>query len=74
MPATDDVFRPDLEPGQWVAHPDRADWGPGQVQSAIGHRVTVMFEHAGKVLIDARHVALRPTDGPHDAGGVRRRR
>ncbi len=47
-----------LEPGQWVRHPARPDWGIGQVQSVIGSRVTVNFEHAGKVLIEARQVAL----------------
>lgn len=50
-----------LEPGQWVRHPDRPDWGEGQVQSVVGERVTVNFEHAGKVLINARIVTLEPT-------------
>ncbi|GAB4139968.1 MAG: DUF3553 domain-containing protein [Sphingomonadales bacterium] len=45
-------------PGLRVRHPGQPDWGDGQVQSAIGHRVTVNFEHAGKVLIDTRHVTL----------------
>ncbi len=49
-----------LGPGDWVHHPDRPDWGLGQVQSAIGDRVTVTFEHAGKQLIDVRVIALRP--------------
>ena len=47
-----------LEPGMLVRHPDEADWGLGQVQSNIGGRVTVNFEHAGKVVIDARQVEL----------------
>ena len=47
-----------LTPGTLVRHPQRPEWGLGQVQSAIGHRVTVNFEHQGKVLIDARHVRL----------------
>ncbi len=47
-----------IEPGQWVRHPGRPDWGLGQVQSAIGARVTVNFEHAGKVLVNADVVAL----------------
>lgn len=58
---------PAVQPGQWVRHPDRPDWGPGQVQSAIGERVTVNFEHAGKVLINIRLVPLEPWDP--DAGG-----
>ena len=51
-----------LEPGQRVRHPGQPDWGAGQVQSVVGTRVTVNFEHAGKVLIDARRVALELLD------------
>ncbi len=47
-----------IEPGMRVMHPDCPDWGVGQVQSAIGDRVTVNFEHAGKVLVNAAVVAL----------------
>lgn len=47
-----------IEPGQRVRHPGRPDWGIGQVQSAVGDRVTVNFEHAGKVLVNAGVVAL----------------
>ena len=49
-----------LEPGMMVRHPQQPDWGLGQVQSAIGNRVTVNFEHAGKVVIDLRQVDLLP--------------
>lgn len=48
-----------LEPGVLVRHPDRDDWGLGQVQSIVGHRVTVNFEEAGKQTIDADKVLLR---------------
>jgi hypothetical protein len=48
----------DLGPGVVVRHPDRPEWGEGQVQSAVGHRVTVNFEDAGKVTLDLRHVTL----------------
>ncbi len=51
-------FRSTIEPGQWVMHPDRPEWGEGQVQSAIGSRITVNFEHQGKVLINAALVEL----------------
>jgi len=51
-----------LHPGCWVRHPACPEWGVGQVQSAAGTRITVNFEHAGKVLIDARHVALEAID------------
>ena len=47
-----------IEPGQRVRHPGRPDWGVGQVQSAVGDRITVNFEHAGKVLVNAAVVAL----------------
>jgi hypothetical protein len=49
-----------LEPGMMVRHPEQPDWGLGQVQSVIGARATVNFEHSGKVVIDLRHVALLP--------------
>lgn len=52
-----------LVPGAWVRHPDRPDWGLGQVQSAVGTRITVNFEHAGKVTINAAVVALDPAEG-----------
>lgn len=47
-----------LEPGMYVRHPMQPDWGLGQVQSNIGGRVTVNFEHAGKVVIDGKRVDL----------------
>lgn len=48
----------EFEPGQFVRHPTQLEWGIGQVQSSIGERVTVNFEHAGKVLINASAVSL----------------
>lgn len=48
-----------LEPGMLVRHPDRPDWGLGQVQSNIGGKITVNFEHAGKVSIDGSRIELR---------------
>jgi Protein of unknown function (DUF3553) len=47
-----------LEPGMYVAHPGRPDWGRGQVQSRIGLKITVNFENAGKVVIDGSRVQL----------------
>lgn len=52
-----------LEPGMLVRHPEQADWGLGQVQSVIGQRVTVNFEHAGKVVIDSKRIFLVPVAG-----------
>jgi transcription elongation factor GreA-like protein len=51
-----------LVPGTRVRHPTEPDWGVGQVQSVIGQRVTVNFENAGKLLIDAAVVQLIPID------------
>jgi hypothetical protein len=47
-----------LEPGMLVRHPSQPEWGLGQVQSNINGRATVNFEHAGKVVIDLKEVAL----------------
>ena len=47
-----------LEPGMLVRHPDRPDWGTGQVQSNIGGKITVNFQEAGKVVIDGSRVGL----------------
>ena len=51
-----------IEPGHHVRHPGRPDWGLGQVQSVVGHRVTVNFENAGKVLVNTGVVALEVLD------------
>ena len=48
-----------LEPGMLVRNPQAPDWGIGQVQSRIGDRITVNFEHMGKQVIDGRRVALQ---------------
>ena len=47
-----------LVPGAIVRHPGQPDWGLGQVQSADGARVTVNFENAGKLLINADLIDL----------------
>lgn len=51
-------MRPLFEPGMIVRHPQQPDWGMGQVQSAVGDRVTVNFEERGKVLIDTAVINL----------------
>lgn len=51
-----------LLPGSWVLHPLQPDWGLGQIQSAVGHRVTVNFAHAGKVLVNTAVVTLTVLD------------
>lgn len=47
-----------LSPGMIVRHPDRPDWGTGQVQSNIGGKITVNFAETGKVVIDGARIAL----------------
>lgn len=47
-----------LEPGMLVRHPGEPDWGIGQVQSNIGGKVTVNFQHQGKVVINGHQVDL----------------
>ncbi len=47
-----------LTPGCYVRHPDCPEWGLGQVQSIAGERVTVNFEHEGKLVINGARVTL----------------
>ena len=55
-----------LVPGMLVRHPERPDWGVGQVQSVVGARITVNFENAGKLLINGEIIALETVES--DAG------
>ncbi|MFO1035993.1 MAG: DUF3553 domain-containing protein [Geminicoccaceae bacterium] len=58
---------PGLTPGAMVRNPAAPEWGLGQVQSAIGWRVTANFEQRGKLTLDLRHVRLEivgPTRRP----------
>lgn len=50
--------------GDFVAHPDRPDWGLGQVQSIVGDNVTVNFTHAGKQMINCAIIELVKMDLP----------
>ncbi len=52
-----------LEPAMFVRNPAQPEWGVGQVQSNVAGRVTVMFEHAGKVVVDSRNVELEMVFG-----------
>ncbi len=53
-----------LQPGDFVRHTARPDWGLGQIQSMIGSRITVNFENAGKLLIDGTVIELEPDVPP----------
>lgn len=59
---------PRLSPGSFVKLEERLDWGVGQIQSVVGSRVTVNFEHGGKQLINTDRATLTPTHA--EAGGV----
>ena len=49
----------DFSLGDFVIHPNKPDWGIGQVQSITGMRVVVNFEEAGKMLINCEVVELQ---------------
>lgn len=49
-----------LTPGNLVRHPQRPDWGTGQVQASIDGCVTVKFPDEGKVVIDSSRIELVP--------------
>ncbi len=51
-------------PGDWVRLIGTPEWGVGQVQSVIGDRITVNFEHAGKQLVNAAVAALARAAAP----------
>ena len=59
----------DLSPGVFVRAVEAPEWGLGQVQSIIGTRATVNFEHRGKVVLDLRSARLEPVDLPEPAAG-----
>jgi hypothetical protein len=47
-----------LSPGMIVRHPERPEWGEGQVQSNAGGQITVNFREAGKVVLNGSQVSL----------------
>ncbi|MFN3613594.1 MAG: DUF3553 domain-containing protein [Rubrimonas sp.] len=47
-----------LELGAIVRNPAAPEWGRGQIQSIVGGRATVNFEHAGKVVINLDEASL----------------
>ncbi len=50
--------------GDFVSHPDRPEWGVGQVQSIVGDNVTVNFSHAGKQMMNCAIFELVKTVMP----------
>jgi hypothetical protein len=53
-----------LAPGTFVRSPANPDWGLGQVQSAIGDKITVNFEHRGKLVLNLAAAPLIAVDAP----------
>ncbi len=51
-----------MEPGMRVMYPQHPEWGIGQVQSVVGDRVTVNFEHVGKLLLNLAVVTLEQVE------------
>ena len=47
-----------LEVGAIVRHRIEPEWGLGQIQSMIGARITVNFEHRGKVVLHGDDLPL----------------
>ncbi|MGJ8545536.1 MAG: DUF3553 domain-containing protein [Sulfitobacter sp.] len=47
-------------PGMLVRHPERPEWGVGQVQSNIAGKITVNFRDEGKLVIDSFRIGLLP--------------
>lgn len=47
-----------LAPGGFVRNPNHLEWGLGRIQTVLGERVTVNFEHLGKVVLDLKTVML----------------
>ncbi|MEQ8734812.1 MAG: DUF3553 domain-containing protein [Rhodospirillaceae bacterium] len=52
----------DFTPGMLVINPAQSDWGIGQVQSAVGTKVTVNFENTGKITLNTAVVELEEVD------------
>ena len=55
--------------GDFVSHPDRPEWGLGQVQSIVGDNVTVNFTHAGKQMINCAIIELVKVELPATENG-----
>lgn len=49
-------------PGALVINPAQPDWGIGQIQSAIGSKVTVNFENMGKIVVNTTIIDLETID------------
>lgn len=55
---TESLLPNTLAPGGFVRNPNHPEWGLGRLQTVLGSRVTVNFEHLGKVVMDLATVTL----------------
>jgi hypothetical protein len=56
------MSNPFLTPGAFVINRLELSWGLGQIQSAIGNKITVNFEQVGKVVVNSDYVNLEIVD------------
>jgi len=56
------MTNPFLTPGAFVINRLELSWGLGQIQSAIGNKITVNFEQVGKLVLNTDHVTLDVID------------
>ncbi len=49
-----------FSPGMLVRAPSQPEWGQGQVQSAVGSKVSVNFKNAGKQVVNITITDLLP--------------
>ena len=50
------------DPGDFVINPKNENWGIGQIQSIIKHKVTVNFVNVGKKVINSKEIILKKVD------------
>jgi hypothetical protein len=62
QPRKKHMSNPFLTPGAFVINRSQLAWGLGQIQSAIGSKVTVNFEQVGKLVLNTDHVTLDVVD------------
>ena len=50
------------DPGDFVTNPKNENWGIGQIQSIIKHKVTDNFVNVGKKVINSKEIILKKVD------------
>ena len=52
-------FQSIYTPGVYVINENNNQWGIGQIQSSIDHKITVNFKNVGKKVIDINKINLK---------------